>query len=66
MESLNLALAYSKANNGFDLTNVLSFITLFAIMLTLTLAFSMFSLSTYCVNLQKYLEIFCLNNIQRR
>lgn len=63
MENLKLALKHLKTKNGFDSAAVLSFSTLFAIVPTLTLIFSIFSLSPYFADLQKFLENFLFEQL---
>jgi membrane protein len=50
---LKSALTHLKAKNGLDSAAVLAFSTLFAIVPTLTLVFSVFSLSPYFADLQQ-------------
>ncbi|RUA04327.1 MAG: hypothetical protein DSY43_06525 [Gammaproteobacteria bacterium] len=63
MNTLKLALTHLKLKNGFDSAAVLSFSTLFAIVPTLTLVFSVFSLSPYFSDLQQYLENFLFEQL---
>ncbi len=63
MGTLKLTLTHLKAKNGFDSAAVLSFSTLFAIVPTLTLIFSVFSLSPYFADLQQYLEKFLFEQL---
>ena len=63
MQVLKQSFQHFKAKNGFDSAAVLSFSTLFAIVPTLTLIFSVFSLSPYFVDLQQYLEKFLFEQL---
>lgn len=63
MKILKPALIHLKSKNGFDSAAVLSFSTLFAIVPTLTLIFSVFSLSPYFADLQQYLEGFLFEQL---
>ncbi len=58
-----LAFNHLKSKNGFDSTTVLAFSTLFAIVPTLTLVFSVFSLSPYFSDLQQHLEGFLFEQL---
>jgi membrane protein len=58
MQILKKALIRLNDKNGFDSAAVLSFSTLFAIIPVLALVFSTFSLSSYFIDLQQYLENF--------
>lgn len=63
MQHLKQSFNYLKSQNGFDSAAVLSFSTLFAIVPTLSLIFSVFSLSPYFVELQQYLESFLFEQL---
>ncbi len=63
MKLLKQAFKHLKEKNGMDSAAVLSFSTLFAIVPTLTLVFSVFSLSPYFADLQKYLEGFLFEQL---
>ncbi|CAC9575551.1 hypothetical protein BPUTSESOX_1593 [uncultured Gammaproteobacteria bacterium] len=63
MNLLKSALIHLKSKNGFDSAAVLAFSTLFAIVPTLTLVFSVFSLSPYFADLQQYLEVFLFKQL---
>lgn len=63
MHTLKQAFNHLKLKNGFDSAAVLSFSTLFAIVPMLTLVFSVFSLSPYFADLQKYLEGFLFEQL---
>lgn len=60
MSILKQAFNHLKSKNGFDSAAVLAFSTLFTIIPTLSLTISVFSLSPYFVDSQKYLESFLL------
>ncbi|CAC9546084.1 hypothetical protein [uncultured Gammaproteobacteria bacterium] len=63
MHILKQAFVRLKSKNGFDSASVLSFSTLFAIVPTLTLMFSVFSLSPYFADLQQHLEGFLFEQL---
>ncbi|SHN91913.1 hypothetical protein BHECKSOX_2416 [Bathymodiolus heckerae thiotrophic gill symbiont] len=63
MHILKQAFVRLKSKNGFDSASVLSFSTLFAIVPTLTLMFSIFSLSPYFADLQQHLEGFLFEQL---
>ena len=63
MNILKSALTHLKSKNGFDSAAVLAFSTLFAIVPTLTLVFSVFSLSPYFADLQQHLEGFLFKQL---
>ncbi|SMN15035.1 Inner membrane protein YihY, formerly thought to be RNase BN [uncultured Candidatus Thioglobus sp.] len=63
MHILKQAFIRLKSKNGFDSASVLSFSTLFAIVPTLTLMFSVFSLSPYFADLQQHLEGFLFEQL---
>ena len=60
---LKQAFIHLKLKNGLDSAAVLSFSTLFAIVPTLTLIFSIFSFSPYFSDLQKHLEGFLFEQL---
>ncbi len=63
MQILKQAVKHLKSKQGFDSAAILSFSTLFAIVPTLTLIFSVFSLSPYFADLQQYLEGFLFEQL---
>lgn len=63
MHILILAFNHLKSKKGFDSAAVLAFSTLFAIVPTLTLVFSVFSLSPYFSDLQQHLEGFLFEQL---
>ncbi|WP_428087350.1 YihY family inner membrane protein [Candidatus Thioglobus sp.] len=63
MSILKPAFGRLKEKSGFDSAAVLAFSTLFAIVPTLTLIFSVFSLSPYFADLQQYLEKFLFEQL---
>ena len=60
---LKLVLIHLKSKNGFDSAAVLSFSSLFAIVPTLGLIFSVFSLSSYFAELQLHLDGFLFEQL---